>query len=133
MPVMIILLIAAVAVLAASLARTARVKRDIRQMSRHLNTITHTDTNAKLSTDTFDRDASAMAKSINQMLERNRLDHFEKIRGEADLKRAVTNISHDLRTPLTSALGYLQMLQASGLDEETRTRYLCACGIHSRK
>jgi signal transduction histidine kinase len=58
------------------------------------------------------------------LLERNRNVVFEKARADAGLKRAVTNISHDLRTPLTSALGYLQMLEASGLDDDTKTRYM---------
>jgi signal transduction histidine kinase len=49
---------------------------------------------------------------------------FEKTRAEADLKRAVTNISHDLRTPLTSAFGYLQMLEGGAADTESGKRYL---------
>jgi len=58
------------------------------------------------------------------MLERNRHDFVEKVRTETDLKRAITNISHDLRTPLTSARGYLQMLESLELDAETKARYL---------
>ncbi|MCL2367707.1 MAG: HAMP domain-containing histidine kinase, partial [Oscillospiraceae bacterium] len=54
----------------------------------------------------------------------NRKDHFEAQRTEAELKRAITNISHDLRTPLTAARGYLQMLESPDIDAETRSRYL---------
>lgn len=38
--------------------------------------------------------------------------------GDRELRRAVTNISHDLRTPLTSAAGYIGMLERSGPDEK---------------
>ena len=100
------------------------IKRDIRRMSRRLEEIAQSDTNAHLTTATSDRDVAALAMSINVMLERNRRDLFEKNRAEAALRRAVTNISHDLRTPLTSALGYLQMLESPDLDGETRARYL---------
>ena len=103
---------------------TFLIKRDLRRMCRKLNDIIDSDTNARLTTDTFDKDIAALAGSINAMLERNRRDLFEKVRAETELKRAVTNISHDLRTPLTSASGYLQMLESGDLDSETRARYL---------
>ena len=99
-------------------------KRDIRNMNRKLEEIVQSDTNAQLATATSDKDMAALAVSINAMLERNRRDLYEKGRAEAALKRAVTNISHDLRTPLTSALGYLQMLESPDLDAETQARYL---------
>ena len=100
------------------------IRRDIRQMSVNLNKIIQTDTNALLTTDTFDKDAAALAVSINAMLECNRRGLLEKGRAEAALKRAVTNISHDLRTPLTSALGYLQMLEQGDIAPDERARYL---------
>lgn len=112
------------AVLAAALFRLLLLKRDIRKLGEKLGDITRTDTNLCLTTDTFDKDITALANNINTMLERNRHDLYQKNRAEADLKRAVTNISHDLRTPLTSALGYLQMIESSELDEEKRARYL---------
>jgi len=100
------------------------IKRSLRHMRRKLDEIVQADTNAQLTTATSDKDVAALAASINAMLERNRRDLYEKGRAEAALKRAVTNISHDLRTPLTSALGYLQMLESPGLDGKTRARYL---------
>ena len=100
------------------------VKRELRRLQRQLDEIVKSDTNARLTTATSDRDVAAFAAGVNAMLERNRRDLLEKDRAEAALKRAVTNISHDLRTPLTSALGYLQMMNASDLDADTRARYL---------
>ena len=125
---MMIFLITACGILAvgfiAVLIRLLRVKKDLRQMSEKLAEISQTDTNAQLTTDTFDRDIAAFIKNINFMLDRNRRDYFEIHRIEAALKRAITNISHDLRTPLTSAKGYLQMTENSDLDDATKARYL---------
>ena len=121
MPVICIILGAA---LVAALVWLYLLYRDIRQLRENLLNITQSDTNSKLTTDTFNKDVVGLTASINTMLERNRRDIFEKAGAEAALKRAVTNISHDLRTPLTSALGYLQMLTDSGLNEETKLRYL---------
>lgn len=100
------------------------IKRDLRRMSAMLDEIAGSDTNMRLTTGTSDKDVAALAVSINVMLERNRREHFEKVRAEAALKRAVTNISHDLRTPLTSALGYLQLLESPEHDDENTAQYL---------
>ncbi|MDR0491811.1 MAG: HAMP domain-containing histidine kinase [Oscillospiraceae bacterium] len=100
------------------------IKRELRRLQRQLDEIVKTDTNAQLTTAASDKDVAALAVSINAMLERNRRGLYEKDRAEAALKRAVTNISHDLRTPLTSALGYLQMLDRRDAAPDERTRYL---------
>jgi len=42
---------------------------------------------------------------------------------EDELRQAVANISHDLRTPLTSIFGYMQMLESDTLSPEERSRY----------
>jgi len=124
MNITLILCITLGILLALCLLRLFLLKRDIRQLSNKLSDIAHTDTNARLRTRTFDRSISDLLQSINAMLKKNRQDHFQAQRTEAALKRAITNISHDLRTPLTAARGYLQMLESADLDAETRARFL---------
>jgi len=63
----------------------------------------------------------AVVKKINLMIEN---DHKEKLkinREKAALKQAIADISHDIRTPLTSVVGYLQLAQRSAEGEEQRT------------
>jgi len=108
----------------ACLLRLTFLKREVRNLNIALLAIVNTDTNAQLTMLTSDKSIAAFVKAINLMLERNRRNFVEKVRIETDLKRAITNISHDLRTPLTSARGYLQMLESSELDAETKARYL---------
>ena len=36
----------------------------------------------------------------------------------------VTNVSHDLKTPLTSLINYVDLLQKPDITEEERTRYI---------
>ena len=100
------------------------LKQEIRALHRRLTEILKTDTNAHLTTATTDQDVAALAVSINALLDEVRQAEFQKNRAEADLKRAVTNISHDLRTPLTAALGYLQLLESADMDADTRAAYL---------
>jgi len=115
---------------AAMLAKFFLLKRDVRQLGQKLEAIASIDTNAHLTTGTFDADISDLADRINKMLDKNRRAFLETRRLEDNLKRAITNISHDLRTPLTSAKGYLQMAENGQLDEETLLRYLSV--IHGR-
>jgi len=106
------------------------LKKDIRQIGCKLEEITSADTNSNLCTSTFDVDITVLTQHINKMLKKSRKDYQDTKRMEADLKRAVTNISHDLRTPLTSAIGYIQMIETSELDAETVSRYHAI--IHDR-
>ena len=98
-------------------------KREIRQIKKKLTEIMAIETNAHLQTSTFDRDMVALAESMNVLLEKTRRDYLNMLQTEMDLKRAITNISHDLRTPLTSAKGYLQMIEEEQLEPEKRTYY----------
>jgi signal transduction histidine kinase len=98
-------------------------KRDIRQIKKKLDEIMVTETNAHLTSGTFDRGIVALTESINGLLKKTRQDYLKMIQTEADLKRAITNISHDLRTPLTSANGYLQMIEEEQLDPVSKAHY----------
>jgi signal transduction histidine kinase len=63
-----------------------------------------------------------MINEINQMLKevrRNRIDYSRK---SHNLEQMMTNISHDLRTPLTSAMGYINLINNSQLSEEEKNR-----------
>ena len=125
---MTIFLIAACIVLGvaliATLVRLRFIKKDIKKMSGKLAEVSQTDTNSRLSTITFDKDISDLTECINLVLAKNRHDYIKVQRMEITLKRAISNISHDLRTPLTSAKGYLLRIKRSKLDEETKLRYL---------
>ena len=104
--------------------RAFMIKRELKRLRNVLEEIAGGDTNMLLTTLMSDKDVVALAAGINAVLEQGRRGIFEKDRAEAALKRAVTNISHDLRTPLTSALGYLQMLETDDMDDETKAQYL---------
>jgi signal transduction histidine kinase len=61
---------------------------------------------------------------MNKLLEKHRQIYLEIDNAQNDLKRAITNISHDLRTPLTSVKGYLQMVESGEFDSETNMSYI---------
>lgn len=52
-----------------------------------------------------------LADAINTQLRSLRAQRHRFVQGDAELKNAVVNISHDLRTPLTAICGYLELLE----------------------
>lgn len=66
------------------------------------------DTNTRIDISTHDPYMRHLASEINEQLRLLRKEHHRYSQGDQDLKTAVTNISHDLRTPLTAISGYLE-------------------------
>lgn len=81
------------------------------------------DTNTLISISSRDSAMRRLADDINgQLRELRRLRHrFQQ--GDYELKEAVTNISHDLRTPLTAICGYLDLMEREEKSEALE-RYL---------
>ena len=82
-----------------------------------------TDTNTLIDISTGDTYMRALAASINEQLRLLRKQRHKYLNGDRELKEAVTNISHDLRTPLTAICGYMDLLEREE-KSETVTRYL---------
>jgi len=57
-----------------------------------------------------------MARSIEKIIEENR-------RGEDRKHELITSVAHDLRTPLTSVIGYLELLRSDKIDIPTKAHY----------
>ena len=82
-----------------------------------------TATNTLIDVSSRDRYILRLASQINVQLRRLRGERQRFEQGDAELKEAVTNIAHDLRTPLTAISGYLQLLEREE-KSETVARYL---------
>lgn len=81
------------------------------------------DTNTLIDLSSRDRHMRRLADSINRELILLQGDRRRCQQGDQDLKNAVTNISHDLRTPLTAICGYLDLLDREEKSEAV-ARYL---------
>ena len=82
-----------------------------------------TDTNTLIDISSADRTMRRLANSINIQLRKLREERHRFEQGDLELKNAVTNISHDLRTPLTAICAYLDLLNREEINEKAR-RYL---------
>ena len=72
------------------------------------------DTNTLISVSSSDRYVRKLAARLNRELALLRRERLRYEKGDAGLRTAIMNVSHDLRTPLTAVSGYLDLLE----DEE---------------
>lgn len=81
------------------------------------------ETNTLLSVSSGDREMKALADALNGQLAQLRAERQRYQHGDLEQKEAITNISHDLRTPLTAIVGYLALLEGEEKSEAVE-RYL---------
>ena len=121
---MVWVLAAGFALLALGLGwKVALLRHGIKGLRRDLVERRGQETNTLLSLPCRDRELRRLASALNQELRALRQERLRYQQGDKELKEAVVNISHDLRTPLTAISGYLQLLQGQDLPPDTR-RYL---------
>lgn len=118
------MLVIAVTVLAAACAllglRLYTLETDIRSCARQLRE----GRRARVHMAAPNRAAEDLLAAVNSLLELRESEAAEYRRQERAIRQQISNISHDLRTPLTSILGYLQLMEGERLSAEERQEYL---------
>ena len=87
------------------------LKSTAKEIAEKLSYILKTDTNIKIDIPSRDKAMCFLADSINKKIDLLRRERLLYEQGNAELKTAVTNISHDIRTPLTTICGYLDVMK----------------------
>lgn len=106
--VLIVVLILIIAVLS---IKICLMQRGADEIADSLSERLETDTNILIDLSCRDCHMRKLAADINIQLKKLRKEHIRFEQGDLQLKNAVTNISHDLRTPLTAICGYLDLLE----------------------
>lgn len=105
------------------LIRFYLLKREIKRACKQLFELNNRKTEKKLDLVFFDKDFEQLAIQINAQFDLTKQANAEKQRKENELKQAIANISHDIRTPLTSILGYIQFLESDELSHEEKREF----------
>ena len=92
------------------------IKKSIKETVKSLENILKTDTNNLITVS--DKSVKNLASFLNRELKDLRKERLQYENGNQELKRNITNISHDLRTPLTAIRGYVDLLQEENLPQK---------------
>lgn len=97
----------------------------IRRLHEQLNRIVNGGTGEKLLLVTDDQELIPLLVEINRLLERNQQSLASHAKTEIAMKKMISNISHDLKTPLTVVLGYLETINLDmQMSQEERASML---------
>ena len=99
------------------------MREEFKNIEESLSNIINTDTNNLITVSSNDKELKRLATDLNKSLKNLRKLELEYKNGNKELKSSITNISHDLRTPLTAIRGYLDLMDNSNLDSK-QIKYL---------
>lgn len=88
--------------------------------------------NRRLTLSSPNKDMENLLVEINNYLEITQMEKIKNVRREQELRKEIENISHDLRTPLTSILGYIDLMKDEEIGNEEKYEYISIVEKKSR-
>ena len=96
------------------------IKHSIKEIEKSFSYILKADTNNIITISSSDKDIKNLTININDNLTELRKQRLQYKSGNQELKKIITNISHDLRTPLTAIKGYIDLIQQENLSNKQK-------------
>lgn len=100
------------------------VHKELTHITEQLKAFLNAKTRQKASIELFSGKVNRLLISINELIERNIQTDIQIQNVQQELRQGIANMSHDLRTPLTSILGYIQLLEDSELSQDEIKNYI---------
>ncbi|MGL5647672.1 MAG: sensor histidine kinase [Clostridium sp.] len=100
------------------------MKKEIKNISGQLNEYNNKEVDKKIDINLINKEIEDLARSINKHIDLSKKMKIEEVRRKEELKEMIANISHDLRTPLTSIIGYVQVIKSKNEKDEKEKEYL---------
>lgn len=107
-----------------AVARYRLLRRELGRMARAMDDIHSQHTGRQLTINTQVPQVAELATQINTLYDDVDAEQAASRAAMDEMRQSMANISHDLRTPLTSILGYLKLLQGGGNAPEQAASYL---------
>lgn len=86
------------------------MKREVRRIKKEIFLIHKNNSNNLVNSEFKAKELTELIDEINKILKKEKENFSAEVKQKKMLNSVMLNISHDLRTPLTSALGYTNML-----------------------
>ncbi len=98
-------------------------RRQIKNICRQLCFLEEQESNLLITKESLSRSSGRLIDLLNKQLKNQKKERLKYLKKERMIAEIYTNLSHDIRTPLTSLDGYFQLLEETD-DEKDRKRYL---------
>lgn len=98
-------------------------QRQIKSICRQLRFLKEHESNMTVTKEIGFGHIGELTNLLNEFFKERRKERIDSMKKEQMIADTYTNLSHDIRTPLTSLDGYFQLLETAK-EEEERTRYL---------
>lgn len=94
------------------------IQKKIQKISEKLKEITDTNSSERVMVFTENKELMELAAQINRLLENHLKVKADRCRSEIASKKMLSNISHDIKTPMTVILGYLEIMRTNGTSTD---------------
>lgn len=91
--------------------------KDMEYIVDKLQEIIHSESSEKIKVFTGDREIKRLLVNINNLIDYNEKNLIKYKKTKMSMKKMLSNISHDLKTPLTVLLGYIEILKLKGEEK----------------
>lgn len=98
------------------------IQAKLQEISRKLKEISDTDSDERIMVFTGNKELMELAAQINRLLENHLKTKADYRRTEIASKKMLSNISHDIKTPMTVILGYLEIMRINGTGTDEMLR-----------
>lgn len=99
-------------------------KKQLKQIVNQMQFIEEKETNYKLISFMNAKEISELVILMNGVIDKYRNATINTIRVNQNFRESITSISHDIRTPLTSLRGYIQLMRKETEISEKQERYI---------
>ena len=100
------------------------MKRELKRIKKELNLVLSRKTNSLVHTEFASKGIRDLVECINTHLTEIKNKESKLERKNTSFTKMIRNISHDLRTPLTSSLGYVSLILESDMTEKEKLNNL---------
>lgn len=98
--------------------RLVLTRHSMKEISEQFLELLNHETNQLITITSNDKEVRKLASEINLAIRELRNQRHKLSKGNLELNEAITNISHDLRTPTTAIVGYLDLLEKESLSSD---------------
>lgn len=94
------------------------IRRNLREINKALKEILDADSDGRVMLFTENKELMELVAQVNCLLEKHQKAKADYLHSENTSKKMLSNISHDIKTPLTVILGYMEIMRLQGTNKE---------------